>query len=288
MKMMMKSTATALFLNAALLVSAVSAQITPPSPTDKAATARWMVHNNKWGTFSTINSRERLGAPFGNIASFSDGAPNESTGTLYFLHSNLDSSMKDVMVDDSVSFTLSEAQMGYCQQMEYDMEDPRCARLNLSGKLVELSDKMEIEEAKKAVFSKHPSMEEWYGMGDDDPSGHDFHFWKMELEEIWLVDFFGGAAHVGTEAWNRGTDTEGESKIPESVVQLLSASSSSAAQSGTGEASSSPLSMISIVLIVASAFVAYFVGRKSGYRRASLLHSAVQNSVALDPTEFMD
>merc|ERR1712166_576548 len=110
----------------------------------------------------------------------------------------------------------------------------------------------------------------------------------MELEEIWLVDFFGGAAHVGTEAWNRGTDTEGESKIPESVVQLLSASSSSAAQSGTGEASSSPLSMISIVLIVASAFVAYFVGRKSGYRRASLLHSAVQNSVALDPTEFMD
>lgn len=284
---MIKSTITTLFLNSILLVSEISAHINPPSPSDKAATARWMVHNNKWGTFSTINSRERAGTPFGNIASFSDGAPNESTGTLYFLHSNLDSSMKDVLVNDSVSFTLSEAQLGYCEQMEFDEEDPRCARLSLGGRLVEVSDKMELEEAKTAVFAKHPSMREWYG-GDDDPSGHDFKFWKMELEEIWLVDFFGGAAHIDAEAWNRGTDAKGESKSPESIdptkLHHSSASSSEPAQSK----SSSPLSMTTLVLVAVNAFIAFFVGRTVGYRKASVLHSTMRSSVELDTPDFTD
>jgi len=279
---MLTSTVNFFLLNAAaLLVSSISAELTPPQPSDKAATARWMVHNNRWGTFSTINSRDRIGAPFGNIASFSDGAPNKSTGTLYFLHSNLDSSMKDVLVNSTVSFTLSEAQIGYCQGMEYDEEDPRCARLSLGGKLVLLSDKQEIEEAKTAVFSKHPSMKDWYGDGDDDPSGHDFHFWKMELEEIWLVDFFGGAAHIDTDAWNRGTDLVGASKSPKAEKAIAPMASASSAKS--------PLSWTSITFLAAASFVAYYLGRSSGYRSASKLHAAtLRNNIELEASEFTD
>ncbi len=47
--------------------------ITPPSPFDKAATARWLIHNTVWGALSTItdSSRDRPGSPFANIASHS-------------------------------------------------------------------------------------------------------------------------------------------------------------------------------------------------------------------------
>merc|ERR1711933_561870 len=199
--------------------------------------------------------------------------------------------MKDVLVNDSVSFTLSEAQLGYCEQMEYDEEDPRCARLSLGGRLVEVSDKMELEEAKTAVFAKHPSMREWYGDGDDDPSGHDFKFWKMELEEIWLVDFFGGAAHIDAEAWNRGTDAEGESKSPESIdpTKLHHSSASSNGNSEASQSKSSPLaSIIRFVLIGAFSSVAFYAGRTVGYRKASVMHSTVRDSVGLDVTEFTD
>eukprot|EP00979_Chaetoceros_neogracilis_P001866 scaffold341_cov235-Chaetoceros_neogracile.AAC.6 len=188
--------------------------ITPPSPMDKAATARWLTHNTGWGSISTIDSRERPGSPFGNIASFSDGAPDQSTANVYFLHSSLDSSIIDVMKNNLISFAISEMQTGYCDQKGYDAEGPRCARLSMSGRLIKVVAKEEIETAKHALFSKHPSMKEWYS---DDDMGHDFNFWKLELGEIWLVDFFGGAALIDLESWKRGTDKEGPLVAPRGV-----------------------------------------------------------------------
>ena len=186
----------------------------PPSPLNKAATARWLAHNTGWGSISTIQatSRERPGSPFGNICSFSDGPSNNSTGTLYFLHSPLDASMIDVMENDLVSFALSEMQTGYCQGKEYDAEDPRCARLSLSGHLVSVTSSNEIKIAETALFTRHPVMEDWYNGSEED--SHAFSFWKLELEEIWLIDSFGGAALIDIDAWNRGTDQEGESLSP--------------------------------------------------------------------------
>ena len=193
----------------------------PPSPFDKAATARWLAHNTDWGAMATSTSSkrgERAGSPFANIASHSDGAPDASTGTLYFLHSSLDSSIIDVAESDQVSFVISEAQTGYCAQEKIDPEDPRCARLSMSGRLVKLNDMKEVEIAKTAMLSKHPAMERWLEMMGDPGNRHDFAFYKLNLEEIWLVDFYGGAAIIDKEAWDRGTDTEGEMVLPKSIV----------------------------------------------------------------------
>lgn len=175
----------------------------PPSPFDKAAFARWIAHNTIWGSMVTINSRNRQGAPFGNIASFSDGPKDNSVGVLYMLHSGLDASMIDVASNDQIGFSISEMQTGYCQGKAIDPEDPRCARLSISGRLVEV-DSDEIESAKHAIFDKHPFMKGWYK--DSDTKGHNFKFYKIQMEEIWLIDYFGGAAIIDNDAWNRGTD----------------------------------------------------------------------------------
>ena len=224
-----------------------------PSPFDKAATARWLAHNTVWCSLSTINSREREGSPFGNIASFSDGARDKSTGSLYMLHSSLDASIIDVVANSLVSFSVSEMQTGYCQGKEYDAEDPRCARLSIGGRLVLVPDD-EIEDAKVALFDKHPGMESWYSNNGN--SGHDFRFWKVDIEEIWLVDFFGGAANIKLEAWNRGTDEEGGSLLPTSMTW----------KHDIEESATTSFSVVAITASIALA-LGFLAGRKTGGTR---------------------
>mmetsp|Transcript_9795 Transcript_9795/g.18419 ORF Transcript_9795/g.18419 Transcript_9795/m.18419 type:complete len:313 (+) Transcript_9795:356-1294(+) len=263
-----------------LLVAASNITSTPhhgntgiisPSYSDKAATARWLVHNTNWGTMSTISSRGQTnGKPFSNIASFSDGSPGQSTGKLYFLRSALDASMIDIQHNDAVSFAVSEVQTGYCQGQNFDAEDPRCARLSLSGRLKVVTSQDEIEIAKNAIFAKHPGMKGWYSddkKGDDAMGDHDFKFWTLELEEIWLVDFFGGPALISLEAWNRGTDKEGVTAIlPESI----SSDAGSSVQVGS-EPSSYQVNIFggNYWLVMAVAFIGIFtfgfvLGRSSG------------------------
>ena len=68
-----------------------------------------------------------------------------------------------------------------------DPENPMCARLTLTGKLVVLDeDTEEYEFAKDAFFERHPSMAYW-------PKGHGWVVAKIVIEDIWLIDFFGGA-----------------------------------------------------------------------------------------------
>ena len=68
-----------------------------------------------------------------------------------------------------------------------DPENPMCARLTLTGKLVALDDDSEEHEfAKKAFFERHPAMANW-------PQGHGWVIAKIVIQDIWLIDFFGGA-----------------------------------------------------------------------------------------------
>lgn len=181
--------------------------------------------------------------------------------------------MIDVTKNNTVGFTLSEAQIGYCEQQEFDEEDPRCARLSLSGKIVKVMDEEEIQTAEKALFSKHPGMESWYS---GDGQGHDFGFWKLILEDIWLVDFFGGPAHISTDAWTRGTDQEDERSEPVSVGNFQRMASSEQADESNTESSSHTLS--TIVLLGGFSCVAFFLGRMSVPSEPKIRHTAVADS----------
>jgi hypothetical protein len=155
----------------------------PPPAIKHVATARYMTTTLDWGVLSTT-SVHLGGVAFGNPNSF----VALSNGSLFFYVAGQDASMIDVAKNNSVSFTLSEAQIpGKCNSTStLDPEDPRCARLVFSGTFVKATA---TDELKTAMFGRHPAMKSW-------PAGHAFYFGTLNIADIWLIDFFGGASNI--------------------------------------------------------------------------------------------
>mmetsp|Transcript_4087 Transcript_4087/g.10303 ORF Transcript_4087/g.10303 Transcript_4087/m.10303 type:complete len:208 (-) Transcript_4087:161-784(-) len=187
---MSASVPAALVVVAAIAVGAMATA--PPLPSDTACTARWMAHSATYGALATTS--RNTGQAFSNIASYADGTADNATGQFYFFVSPLDASVQDVAVNPNVSFALSEmTTFQLCQNRSLDPEDPRCGRLTISGKMISINSTAEGwgGPAEAALFSRHPVMRGWVGGGD-----HNFGFFKIAIEQLWLIDFFGGAAII--------------------------------------------------------------------------------------------
>ena len=153
----------------------------------EAETARWLAHENIWGSLATISVRME-GLPFVQPKSFSDGNETSSTGNLYFYESALDESMKDIETNSVVSFSVSAASLGHCIPTAHtDPENPTCAKATFTGTFELVTDEQERELAKDALFSRHPMMPTW---------PHDFDFYTIRIKSIWLIDIYGGAKEV--------------------------------------------------------------------------------------------
>jgi len=184
----------------------------------KAATARWMVHAIDYGVLSTISSRFSDDAvPFGNVYSFVDGPCANATGTPYFYGTFLDQSFRDWQANHSTaSLTITEASLvaaadggsrRACRNNSKDddiittcriahssgaaaggdPENPVCARLTLTGTLVQVQPRDdEFAALQAAFFERHPSMRAW-------PVDHDWIMAKLVLRDAWLIDYYGGA-----------------------------------------------------------------------------------------------
>merc|ERR550532_2013041 len=179
------------------------AHVSPPPYAQKAATARWMVQSLDWGVLSTVSTRSagtRVGDAFGNPNSFVDGG----NGVPYFYVSDMDASMIDAFTakdaNPRVSLALSEAELTGTKRARPDCvigatpfgdpENPPCARLVLSGKLSKVkAGSQEEEAAKVALFTRHPSFKKY-------PADHNFFVAKLNLDGIWLIDFYGGATII--------------------------------------------------------------------------------------------
>ena len=75
--------------------------------------------------------------------------------------------------------SLTEYQNGVCEEKKLDAEDPRCARLTLSGTFnyVNKNDE-DYKLALQEMIEKHPEVEEWLAMGT-----HDWHLMKMDIKK---------------------------------------------------------------------------------------------------------
>ncbi|WMV17500.1 hypothetical protein MTR67_010885 [Solanum verrucosum] len=165
-----------------------------PKPDAAALFARWLVSQSSWGVLNTIAS-DMGGAPFGslilkyfllcrNVVSFSDGLPDKGRGIPYFYLTTLDPTARNALKDQRSSFTISEYAIGTCGKK--DPENPSCAKITLVGMLkVVTGDPKETSFAQTALFTKHPEMEGW-------PKSHDFQIYKLEIEEIFMINWFGG------------------------------------------------------------------------------------------------
>lgn len=194
----------------------------------KSLTARWMVHSLDWGVLTTLSSRlynnDRISFPFGNVYSFIDGSCSNATGTPYFYGTDMDQSFQDMKHNSYASLTLSEASLdSTCldtttddfvrkacvisnipssssstkNETTYpgDPENPLCARLTLSGSLVEVDNTtIEYNDIKLAFYERHPQMSYW-------PSDHHWKIIKLQISDIWLIDYFGGATILSPEQY---------------------------------------------------------------------------------------
>ncbi|KAJ6791953.1 protein CREG1 [Iris pallida] len=169
-----------------------------PDPSNAHATARWLASQNSWGVLSTISS-DLGGSPFGNVVSYSDGVPGDGRGVPYFYLTQLDPTARDALKDERASFTISEYPLGTCKKI--DPENPTCAKLTLSGKLklVE-TNSSEAKFALSALFAKHAEMKTW-------PKNHKFQIFKLDIENLFLIDWFGGAKPLSPAQYlNPGMD----------------------------------------------------------------------------------
>jgi hypothetical protein len=89
------------------------------------------------------------------------------------------------LADPRVALSVSMAAQGLCPPFIHDPEDPTCARVVLSGNFTEIVDKEEAIFAQEALFERHPMMRYW-------PTDHDWKLSKIIIQEIWLLNIYGG------------------------------------------------------------------------------------------------
>ena len=143
---------------------------------------------------ATLAAREPIvDFPFANVFSISDGPVGDSTGVPYIYLTPMELSAIDLSHNNKASLTMSMAQGEYCKENNYDQQDPRCAHLILTGVIVKVeAESKEGVQAKEALFSRHPNMDSW-------PEDHDWFFCKLDIQNILLLNYFGGAITVPVE-----------------------------------------------------------------------------------------
>ena len=133
----------------------------------------------------------RDGKPYSHVVSLSDGAVQASTGRLFFNMCEMNPTVPAFLDHPFASYTISEANLpedkwGSRRCHGMIAEDPTCQRITLSGKMVKVSGTADEALAKESLFSRHPEMKWW-------PAGHDFAFYELQIEDIFYINFYGGA-----------------------------------------------------------------------------------------------
>eukprot|EP00924_Labyrinthula_sp_SR-Ha-C_P014983 maker-scaffold_9-snap-gene-4.12-mRNA-1 protein AED:0.04 eAED:0.04 QI:386/1/1/1/0/0.2/5/106/212 len=162
-----------------------------PLHTHYAEFARWLVSEGEWGIIATsgeTRSKDRnFAAPFSNVVSFT-----ESNGVPVFYLTKLDPTGLDLEISNYAAFTIAEKSLsGRCKLSV--AEEPICAKLTISGTISPMDKNDEkYSEYEKLLVNKFPQMRLW-------PSDHGFQVYTMEVMDLFLIDFYGGAPQISVE-----------------------------------------------------------------------------------------
>jgi len=153
-----------------------------------AEEARWLVHEADWGYLSSLDLQKQT--PTAQVASYSDGAVGASTGRIFLYLMTEDPGESEEPPESkpfAAALTLSQAildpadyEKSQCgSQAGTDPEDPRCAKLTLSGMVVP-SKGTDIATGKAALFARHPQMKTW-------PADHGFGVFELRVTDVWMI-----------------------------------------------------------------------------------------------------
>ncbi|XP_051870251.1 protein CREG1 isoform X2 [Pristis pectinata] len=165
-----------------------------PPHDEVARMARYVVNSCDWASMATISTHKPVvGRAFSNVFSISDGPPQRGSGVPYLYLTPLEISVQDIKINPEVSLAMTLAQTDYCRKNGFDAQSPLCCRVILCGTIVTVN-KTEIGIAKKALFERHPAMASW-------PPDHGWYFAKLNITNIWVLDYFGGLKTVTPEEY---------------------------------------------------------------------------------------
>ncbi|XP_020666226.3 protein CREG1 isoform X2 [Pogona vitticeps] len=179
------------------LLVGVAGRVEIPPHEDVARVARFVVHSSDWGALATLSAQEppMRGQPFANVFSVSDGpVGSRGSGVPYMYLTALEISVQDLQMNANASLTLSLAQTSYCKKKGYDPQSPLCAHIIFSGVVEKVPNGTEADFAKTALFSRHPEMATW-------PPDHNWFFAKLNITNVWVLDYFGGIKTVTPEEY---------------------------------------------------------------------------------------
>lgn len=156
--------------------------------------ARYIMHQSDWVSIATISTQSSIkGYPFVGLKSLSDGPETNSTGIPYLYMTEMDISGKDLETDPRVTVMATLAQSDYCRTENFDPQDPRCAKVIISGKFIKINkNSPEYKFGQESLFDRHPAMKTW-------PTDHEFYVSKVDPIQIDVLDYFGGIKHVSRE-----------------------------------------------------------------------------------------
>mmetsp|Transcript_36056 Transcript_36056/g.106582 ORF Transcript_36056/g.106582 Transcript_36056/m.106582 type:complete len:204 (-) Transcript_36056:230-841(-) len=166
------------------------------SAPEDAAACRHLMETNTWGVIATT-SLHLNGSAWGNVVSFATAGPDAQVpGRVFFYMTPMDPTLQDLRADARCTLTVSALQSEGCSM---DPEDPTCAKLSMSGRMVKVADE-DVPAAKEVLFAVHPQMASWTGH-------HGFEVHSLDMNDIFLLHHYGGAAHVTaaeyTAAWKQ-------------------------------------------------------------------------------------
>jgi len=158
--------------------------------------ARWLVHESQFAGVGVHHGHEVTAAS----VSISDGDGYEDSDGVIFAYLPKDGMIyHDLMNDSRASLTFSEIAIANgtapgCNGAT--AESPPCVRLTITGRITPVPDDLQ-EKALKHLFKRHPSMTTWSNVTEFVP------FWLNpdDIDEFFLIPFYGGSVHFTTEKW---------------------------------------------------------------------------------------
>ncbi|XP_022909089.1 protein CREG1 [Onthophagus taurus] len=168
----------------------------PPDHDKIAAMARYIMKNSDWVSLATISTQKNIvGFPFVTLKSISDGTRSNSTGVPYLYMTDMDLSGQDILKDNRVTIMCSLAEGNYCERNDYDPQDPRCAKLMITGRMIKpKSGSDDYNFGLESLTYKHPAIKYW-------PTDHGFYVAKIDIDQIGVLDFFGGIKYITPEEY---------------------------------------------------------------------------------------
>jgi len=159
----------------------------PPRPTNHALVARDLLKKSTWASVGTISTAEVIkGFPMVNMISIADGIKDgKSTGVIYFLLTDLDFTGKDLLVQNKITFMISNDQDLSCTKNDIDPMEPTCARIHLTGSVIKMDKNFpDYNIGMDSMLKLHPASSKWL-------QAHHFNLCKLQIDNIYILDYYG-------------------------------------------------------------------------------------------------